>query len=88
MLEGFEAGFEVDKFEVEVEVAGQGLQDPTTRWNDFFANPVTRDEACIVRLEVRGGAVEMDGPVKPYLFVVYGQTSCYLPRQNVLLTSK
>jgi hypothetical protein len=47
LFEGLEACFEIDKVELEIKVARQGFEDSAASWNDFLANSVAWDKACI-----------------------------------------
>ena len=57
LLKRLEAGFEVDKIELEVEGGGESFEDAAASWDDFLANPVTWDEACAQQLAIGYNAV-------------------------------
>lgn len=49
LLEGLEAGLEVDKVELEVEGSRESFEDSAAGRNDFLADTVTGDQTCTTR---------------------------------------
>ena len=44
MFESLVSSLEINKFELELQRSGQGLEDFATGWNDLLSNAITRDE--------------------------------------------
>jgi hypothetical protein len=48
LLEGLEAGFEVDELEFQAQGGGEGFEDAAAGGNDFFADSVAGDETWLI----------------------------------------
>jgi hypothetical protein len=48
LLERLEAGFVVGEAKFETEGRGQRFEDAASRWDDFAADAVARNKACVV----------------------------------------